>query len=281
MTWSGTMHRLTGVATAFALAVALLVAHGVASADGIKEPIKPEAEGHPLKEIWSGYRYMGEDLRNLQDNDDSNPGMERYKAGEALWSQPAGKQKKSCETCHGDADNSMRSAGSRFPVYHALSKKLLTLEDRINLCREKFMGAKTWPPESPELLAMTVYVKRQSRGASVSPKVDGPVKEFFDKGQAFFTTRRGQLNLACTHCHGDNAGRKLRGVTLNQGQSNGFPAYRKSWEATGSLNRQVNQCLARVRATPIGPKSDTFANLELYLAWRGQGLKVETPAVRP
>lgn len=270
--------RLASAALAMGLAGSAIPA--LAQGDGIKEPVVPKAQDHPLKEIWSGYHYTVQDLRALQDSDEANPAMEQYKAGEALWSKVEGKRKKSCSSCHGEAASSMRSAGGRFPVYYTLEKKLLTIEDRINHCREKFMGARSWAYDSPELLAMTIYVKRQARGAAVTPRTDGPVKESFDKGKAYYTTRRGQFDMACSHCHGENAGRKLRGITLSQGQSNGFPVWRKTWGETGSLLRQINQCLKRVRATPLKAGSDEVADLALYLAWRGQGLTVETPAVR-
>lgn len=268
-------------AAAFLLIAMLGLAPAQADPDGRTEPVKPAADEHPLTEIWSGSHYMAEDLRAAQDDDEAHPSRAVSEAGAALWSQVGGRQGKACESCHGDAPQSMRGAGARYPAFYAVTKKPLSLEGRINLCRDKFMGARPWPSESKELVALTVYVKRQSRGMPVTPQVDGPMARPFSNGRLYYTTRRGQLNLACTHCHDKHAGRKLRGETLSQGQSNGFPAYRKAWGETGSLLRQVNECLARVRANPLKAESNSFLALELYLAWRGQGLPVETPAVRP
>jgi sulfur-oxidizing protein SoxA len=36
-----------------------------------------------------------------------------------------------------------------------------------------------------------------------------------------------------------------------------------------------------MRAEPFGAGSPEYIALELYLAWRGNGLPIETPAVRP
>ncbi|MGI9498509.1 MAG: sulfur oxidation c-type cytochrome SoxA, partial [Geminicoccaceae bacterium] len=48
----------------------------------------------------------------------------------------------------------------------------------------------------------------------------------------------------------------------------------------GSLHRRFKGCNDQVRAEPFKRGSDEYVNLELYLAWRGQGLPIETPAVR-
>ncbi len=265
---------------AMMLAGMLLAGAAVAEPDGKSEPVAPKAKDHPLKEIWSGYHFQSEETRAQQDDADANPAMEHYKAGEKFWSKVAGKSKKSCSSCHGDAAKSMRGAGTRFPLYYPISKRMINVEDRINLCREKFMGAKPWDLGSKELLALSVFVKRQSLGARVTPQTSGPAANFFDKGKTFYTTRRGQLDMACTHCHDKYAGKKLRGLTLTQGQSNGYPAYRKTPGKTVSLGQQINACLIRVRAAPLAAGSEDLLNLETYLAWRGQGLPVETPAVR-
>ncbi len=127
---------------------------------------------------------------------------------------------------------------------------------------------------------MTIFVKAQSRGIPVKVDISGKAKPFFEKGKAFYYKRRGQLDMSCAHCHEKYYGMKLRMNTLSQGMSNGFPAYRLKWQKPGSLHRRFSGCNKQVRAKPFKKGSDEYMNLELYLAWRGQGLPVETPAVR-
>ena len=110
--------------------------------------------------------------------------------------------------------------------------------------------------------------------------IDGPAIPFFEKGKKFYFQRRGQLDMACAHCHVDNAGGIIRANILTQGQSNGFPVYRLKWQKPGSIHRRFRGCNKQVRAKPYGYGSDEYVNLELYLAWRGRGLQVETPAIR-
>jgi sulfur-oxidizing protein SoxA len=103
---------------------------------------------------------------------------------------------------------------------------------------------------------------------------------FFEKGKAFYYKRLGQLDMACAHCHEKYYGKKFRMNTLSQGMSNGFPTYRLLWQKPGSLHRMFTGCNYMVRAKLFKKGSDEYMNLELYLAWRGMGLPVETPAVR-
>jgi sulfur-oxidizing protein SoxA len=159
-------------------------------------------------------------------------------------------------------------------------KKPIVLEQRINMCRENNMKAKPYGWEKDQMLGMMIYVKNQSRGMPVDVKVDGPLKPFFEKGKEYYYTRRGQLDMSCAHCHEKNFGQQIRAEVLSQGQSNGFPTYRLKWQKPGSLHRRFKGCNEQVRATGQGRGADDYVNLELYLAWRGQGLDVETPAVR-
>lgn len=251
-----------------------------AAGDGKTEPVKPAAGDHPLKELWSGYHFAEPDTRKLQDSDDDNPAFDLVGKGEALWKEVDGKARKSCASCHGDAAKSMRGAAAAYPAFFNLSGKPMTLATRINLCREKFMSTKALPYDSEQMLALSIYVKRQSKGMTIDVKATKPLKSFIDKGKSYYASRRGQLGISCAGCHDKYAGKRYRAEKLSQGHANGFPAYRKSWKETGSLLRQVNQCLARVRANSLRAGSDDFTNLELYLAWRANGLEVETPAVR-
>jgi L-cysteine S-thiosulfotransferase len=110
--------------------------------------------------------------------------------------------------------------------------------------------------------------------------IDGPAHPFFEAGKALFYQRHGQLDLACAHCHEHYAGHRLRGDLVSQGQINGFPLYRFTWQTLGSTHRMFAWCHTSVRATPYPYGADDYVNLELYLAWRGRGLPVETPAIR-
>jgi sulfur-oxidizing protein SoxA len=174
----------------------------------------------------------------------------------------------------------MRGVRTRYPRFDPRHSKLINLEQQINRCREEHLQAPPYPYESEALLALTTFVGFQSRGLPVNVHIDGPARPFFASGQAFFLRRRGQLDLACTHCHDQQAGQRLRGEVVSQGQINGFPIYRHTWQTLGSTHRMFIWCNVAVRAEPLPSGADDYVNLELYLAWRGRGLPVETPAVR-
>lgn len=228
----------------------------------------------------SGYTYAASETRAMQDDEFENPGSIWLAKGEDLWGTVEGSKGKSCASCHGDAATSMRGVGARYPVVDEKRGKLMNVEQRVNLCRVGAMGAAAWPTESEALLAMTTFVKHQSLNMPVSPVVDGAAAPFFAKGKAIYETRRGQLDLACVHCHEMNHGNMLRAQRLSEGMSNGFPAYRLKWQALGSLQRRMSGCMRDVRAEPYPDGAEEYVDLELYLAWRARGLPVETPAVR-
>ena len=105
-------------------------------------------------------------------------------------------------------------------------------------------------------------------------------RHFLSKARHSITQRRGQLDLACKHCHVDNAGNMIRANTLSEGQGNGFPTYRLKWQKVGSIHRRFRGCNKQVRSKPFGYGSDEYVNLELFVKWRARGLPAETPAVR-
>lgn len=228
----------------------------------------------------SGYTYLSEDNQRLQDDEFANPGLLWVEHGRKLWGQTDGAEHKSCTSCHGDAATSMRGVRARYPRCDARRGKLINLEQQINRCRAEHQQAAPYPYESEALLALSTFVSFQSRGLPIDVHIDGPARAFFEAGQAFFMRRRGQLDLACTHCHDQQAGQRLRGDVISQGQINGFPLYRHTWQTLGSTHRMFAWCNAAVRAESLPYGADDYVNLELYLAWRARGLPVETPAVR-
>ena len=102
----------------------------------------------------------------------------------------------------------------------------------------------------------------------------------YAEGRNYFFRRRGQLNLACHHCHDRNWGKMLRGDRISQGHGNAFPAYRLEWQTLGSLHRRFRDCDVGVRAQPHEAGSGIYTSLELYLARRAAQLPMESPGVR-
>lgn len=228
----------------------------------------------------SGFTYMTDETRAMQEDNFQNPGMLWVEDGADLWNKVDGEAGKACSSCHQDAAVSMKGVAPRFPLYDAKLGKLKSIEQQINMCRENNMKAKPFKWESRDMLAMTTYVTHQSLGMPVNVKVDGDAAPFFEKGKKFYFKRRGQLDLACKNCHEDYPGGQLRANILSEGQANGFPTYRLKWQKIGSLQRRFRGCNDMVRAEPYPYGDDNYVNLELYVKWRGRGLPIETPAVR-
>ena len=251
-----------------------------AGALGLAAAAAQEPVAHDVDGRRSGYLYLTEETRALQDDEFLNPGMFAIEEGEALWNEVNGAEGLSCASCHADAAQSMRGVATRYPVYDEARGGLVNLEQRINGMRTEQMGAEAYLYELDELLALTAYVAFQSQGMPMAVEIDGPAAPFFEAGRVFYETRRGQLDLACSHCHDDLAGAMLRGDVLSQGQVNGFPIYRMLWSAMGSRHRMFQWCNTSLRSEPYPLGSDEYLALELYTAWRGRGLPIEAPAVR-
>ena len=228
----------------------------------------------------SGIEYASAEIRALQADDTTNPGMLWVARGEMLWNETAGKAEKSCAQCHAAAPVSMKGVAMRYPQIEARTQSPINLEGRINLCRVNNQRASHLPYESAELLGLTAYVAHQSRGLAGQIVINEKNRTQFARGATLYRTRMGQINLACTHCHDQNAGKTLLAEKISEGHSNAYPIYRLEWQGAGSLHRRFRSCMVGVRAEPFAPGSDEYLALELYLAWRANGLAVETPGVR-
>jgi sulfur-oxidizing protein SoxA len=246
----------------------------------VKRLVAGEPPPYVVEDRRSGYTYLSEENQRLQNDEFANPGMFWVEQGRTLWQKRDGAAHLSCVSCHGDAATGMRGVRTRYPRFDPRRNKLINLEQQLNRCREERLRAAPYPYESEALLALTSFVSFQSRGSPVEVRIDGPARPFFETGRAFFMRRRGQLDLACTQCHDQYTGQRLRGDVISQGQTNGFPIYRHTWQTLGSTHRMFAWCNVAVRAEPLPYGADDYINLELYLAWRGRGLPVEAPAVR-
>jgi sulfur-oxidizing protein SoxA len=240
-----------------------------------------EAADIPAADRRSGYAFMGRETRAMQDDDSANPAMLWVLDGEALWNRREGSANRSCADCHGDARASMKGVAARYPALDASRGRPVDLEQRIDMCRTERQLAAPLPFESADMLALTAYVARQSRGQPIAIADDADTRPFIAAGSEIFHRRQGQLNLSCAQCHDDNWGQRLAGAAVTQAHPTGYPLYRLEWQNLGSLQRRLRNCMIGMRAEPYAYGAVEQVDLELYLMWRARGLAVETPAVRP
>lgn len=229
----------------------------------------------------SGYDDMTADLQQMQDDDFANPGTLWVGEGRALWEAAAGTEGTSCASCHGDAAQSMAGVAARYPAFDDALAAPVDLSGRVNLCRTRHQGADPFDRESRALLAMTTFLTYQSRDMPIAPPEDPRLAPWRQKGAALFSSRMGQLNLACATCHDDHAGGHLAAAIIPQGHPTGYPQYRLEWQDMGSLHRRFGNCLFGVRAAPFDNGSQDYIALEIFLKARAAGMKVEAPAIRP
>ena len=234
----------------------------------------------PPAERRSGFDFMSPENQAMQRDDMTNPGMFWVQDGEALWNRRTGAAGRACADCHGDARESMRGVAARHPAYDPERRRPISLEARINRCREARQEAPPLAWESQELLSLTAYVAYQSRGMKVALE-DERLQPFVENGRQLFRRHQGQLDLSCAACHDDNWGKRLAGSIIPQGHPTGYPLYRLEWQTLGSLQRRLRNCMVGIRAEPYSYGAPEFVDLELYLMSRAGGLPVETPAVRP
>jgi sulfur-oxidizing protein SoxA len=217
----------------------------------------------------------------MQDDDAANPGMLGVLEGGTLWTRKAGAAGKACADCHGDARVTMQGVAARHPAFDPARGRPVSLEQRIAFCRVERQEAPPLAWESREMLALSAYVARQSRGLPIDVALDARTQPFLDAGRATFHRRQGQINLSCSQCHDVNWGRQLAGNVIPQAHPTGYPIYRLEWQSLGSLQRRLRNCLVGMRAEPYEYGAPELVDLELYLMWRARGMLLETPAVRP
>ncbi len=228
----------------------------------------------------SGYDFLSEESKAMQDDDFENPGSSTVDTGAEMF-VIAGKNGKSCASCHGEDGGKLDIKDiAMYPVYDKKLKRPITLQQKIRMEWENRLGNKALKYDGKKALALEVFVRNLARGEKVNVKIDGPMKPFFEKGKAIYHKRSGQLNMSCTQCHDTYYGKHIRANLLSQGQSNGYPAYRLKNGKINGLHSRFNGCYKNIRAEKSKPGNDDYVALEVYLGWRGNGLPIEAPGIR-
>ncbi len=230
------------------------------------------------KELISGYQFSEPSTQAIQDDDFTNPAFIWIEHGKQIWKQKQVSSELSCNSCHGEVKN-MKGISLKYPKIND-EKKLINLEQKINICRTNKMNLKKLQPESKNLLALSALLTFQSKGLMQKIEINTENKKWFDLGEKLYFKKIGQMGLSCSQCHDERVGKNLRAEKISQGHVNGFPTYLLRWSKIASVHRRIQFCNEQARALPFKIFSNEYNALQLYMTWRGNGLVIETPAVR-
>ncbi len=233
-----------------------------------------------MAEKLSGYHFVKEETRIMQDDDFENPGMMAVEQGMELFQEVHESSGKSCASCHGDEGEKLKPASiATWPHYDSKNDDVITLQEQINSCRSRVTDDKLATDSLP-LIRLETFVRYLAKGEKVNVETRGPVAARVARGEELFNTRYGLIDLSCYHCHSLYPGFMIRGQKMSQGQTNGFPAYRLDSGEMANVSLRIQQCLNLMRSEPFATGSEEIESLSLYLMSRSNGLAIETPAVR-
>lgn len=228
----------------------------------------------------SGYDFLSQEMRDIQDDEFLNPGMLAVEQGHELYLD-RGDEDNSCADCHGeDGEKLDVNAIAAYPKFDRQQDTLLTLQDRINVCWTERLERFPMMYDEAALVKLEAYVRHIANGQTINVVNDENTAPWFELGKSLYNRRFGQMDMTCQHCHVIYQGQYLRGQKLTQGQTNGFPVYRFKSDRITSLHKRFDECFVQLRAQPYEKGSREYKALEYYMALLSNGLKVETPGVR-
>jgi len=200
-------------------------------------------------------------------------------AGGEMWNTPFANGKG-----YGDCFPGGPAMKGKYPHWDRAQGKVITVALAVNQCRTA-NGEKPLKYKKGPINNILSYIAYESRGQItnvVIPTDDPRALKAYEDGRKFYYTRRGQLNFACSNCHLQNAGMKVRTDVLSPalGHTTGFPVYRSKWGTVGTLHRRFTGCNKQVRAKNFKAQGDEYRNLEYFLTYMSNGLPLNGPSSR-
>lgn len=171
-----------------------------------------------------------------------------------------------------------------YPRWDKQLGEVITLEKAINDCRLQH-SERPLSYQKGDIASIMAYMAYTSRGKAITteiPKDDPRALAAYEQGKAYYYKRQGQLNFSCAHCHTKHAGKQLRYEVLSPmlGHTAHWPAYRLAWGELGTLHRRFMDCLELLRIPLLPAQSVELRNLEYFLSYHGNGIKLTGPDTR-
>ena len=210
-----------------------------------------------------------------------NPGMWAVDKAQELWKLKSASGF-SCNSCHSDPKATFKTWAASMPKWEPRLDKVLSVEEFVARHAKATTGA-VWLMETDENRAMSVYLHFLANGAP--RKIDttsAQAKAAIERGKVLSARKVGQLNMACTDCHGKVANKWIRGQWLGEpkGQYDHFPTWRTSLLAIWDIRQRFQWCQVNIRADELPPDAKEYGDLELYLASQNEGQKLSVPGIR-
>ena len=210
-----------------------------------------------------------------------NPGMWVLDKAAVLWKTrgPAGF---SCNTCHNDPKAVFKTWAASMPKWEPRLNKVLGVEEFITRHAKATTGL-SWLMETDENRDMSVYLHNLANGAPIAvDTTSAESKAAIERGKALAERKLGELNFACSDCHGKAANHWIRGQWLGEpkGQLDHFPTWRTSLLAIWDIRERFQWCQVNIRADELPPDAKEYGDLELYLASLNEGQKLSVPGIR-
>ncbi len=210
-----------------------------------------------------------------------NPGMWAVDKAQELW-----KQKSSigfsCNTCHSEPKETFKTWAASMPKWEPRLNKVLGVEEFVTRHTKATTGD-VWLMETDENRAMAVYLRYLANGTPIAIDTSSAdSKAAIERGKALSQRKVGELNFACTDCHGKSANHWIRGQWLGEpkGQFDHFPTWRTSLLAIWDIRQRFQWCQVNIRDDELPPDAKEYGDLEIYLASQNDGLKLNVPGIR-
>ena len=244
------------------------------------QPLSGIASERQAIQAQSGNAFLSPAMLAMQNDPMANPISLWLDKGQALWA--SADPKASCAQCHGPLEKN-KTLANQFPKWSSNLKKLINLEDQIVQCSERTSQPRK-NLEDPDVLALSALLHQQSKNQTILLRPNATQKEEWQKelnaGAELFMQRMGRMNLACTHCHDQNIGKRMQADIISPGHPTGFPIFKMNWQSMGSIDRRIRACYSGVQADIPPAGSRELRQLELFLKMRAEGLSIEGPSLR-
>lgn len=210
-----------------------------------------------------------------------NPGMWAVDKAQELFKQKAASGA-ACSTCHSDPAAAFKTWAATMPKWEPRLNKVLGVEEFVTRHAKTTTGV-NWPMETDNNRAMSTYLHYLANGAAIDVDTESaPAKAAIARGAELAKRKIGQLNMACTDCHGIAANKWIRGQWMGEpkGQYDHFPTWRTSLLAIWDIRQRFQWCSVNIRGDELPPDAKEYGDLELYLAAQNEGLKLSVPGIR-